>query len=61
MDTVLTVILVLVVAILISTVFVMIGWSLFMVPVFGMKSLTFMQALGFGFLAAAFKSSYTSK
>lgn len=49
-------ILMLVVITLISTVFIMFGWSLFMVPVFGLKSLTFFQAFGFSLLANTFKS-----
>lgn len=35
---------------------VMLGWYLFMVPVFGLPSLTFLQAIGFVLLAGAFKA-----
>lgn len=61
MDKLAIVILVLVVVTLISTVFVMLGWSLFVVPVFGLKPLTFFQAFGFSLLANCFKSSSVSK
>lgn len=40
---------------IISSLFIMLGWSLFVVPVFGLKSLSFIQAFGFSLLAAAFK------
>lgn len=45
------------IVILISLFFIKLGWSLFVVPVFGLPELTWMQALGFSFLAAAFKPS----
>lgn len=51
-----------VVIVLISLLLIKIGWGLFMVPVFGLADLTWMQALGFSLLAAAFKpSSYSKK
>lgn len=45
------------IVILINLFFIKLGWSLFIVPVFGLNELTWMQALGFSFLAAAFKPS----
>lgn len=45
------------IVILTSLFFIKLGWSLFVVPVFGLPELTWMQALGFSFLAAAFKPS----
>lgn len=45
---------------IISLFFIKIGWSLFIVPVFGLPELTWMQALGFSFLASSFKSYNTS-
>lgn len=35
---------------------VMLGWHLFMVPVFALPSLTFLQAIGFVLLTGAFKA-----
>lgn len=48
---------VLAIVMLISLIFIKIGWAIFIVPVFGLPDLTWMQALGFSFLASAFKSS----
>lgn len=45
------------IVILINLFFIKLGWGLFVVPVFGLPELTWMQALGFSFLAAAFKPS----
>lgn len=47
--------LLLVLVTVISSLFIMLGWYLFMVPVFGMQPLTFFQAFGFSLLAACFK------
>lgn len=43
--------------ILLSLIFIKLGWSLFMVPVFGAPELTWIQALGFALLANSFRSS----
>lgn len=42
---------------LVSLLFIKLGWTLFIVPVFGLPDLTWVQALGFSFLAGAFKTS----
>lgn len=52
---------VLVIFILLSLLFIKLGWAMFMVPVFGLPDITWMQALGFSFLASAFKSPSTNK
>lgn len=39
----------------IGPLFIMLGWSLFMVPVFSLKSLAFSEAIGFMLMAAAFR------
>lgn len=50
------------IVILISLFFIKLGWSLFMVPMFNLPELTWMQALGLSFLAGAFKSyNYKTK
>lgn len=50
------------IVILISLFFIKVGWALFMVPVFNLPDLTWIQAFGFSLLAAAFKpSSYSKK
>lgn len=41
---------------LLSLFFIKVGWSLFMVPVFALPELTWVQALGLSLLAGAFKS-----
>lgn len=46
---------------LISLLFIKLGWYLFMVPVFGMADLTWLQALGFAFLAGSFRSTGLGK
>lgn len=46
--------------ILLSLLFIKIGWSLFIVPVFGLPELTWMQALGFSLLASCFRGSSAS-
>lgn len=51
---------VLVIVMILSLIFIKIGWTLFIVPVFGLPELTWLQALGFSFLASAFKSSSLS-
>ena len=38
-----------------------VGWVLFVVPVFHLPDLTWMQALGFALLTSAFRSSSSSK
>lgn len=55
MDKIVVMLILLIVVTFVSTMFIMWGWSLFMVPVFGMESLTFWQAFGFSLLAACFK------
>lgn len=45
------------ITIIVSALFIMLGWSLFVVPVFGLESLTFFQAFGFGLLASSFKNA----
>jgi len=45
----------------ITVAFIMLGWSLFVVPVFGLPSLSFLQALGFALLASAFRVVSQSK
>lgn len=42
---------------LFSLLFIKIGWTLFMMPVFNLPDLTWVQALGFSFLASAFRAS----
>ena len=49
------------IAILFSLLFIKLGWYLFMVPVFGLPDLTWVQALGFSLLASAFKSGGVNK
>ncbi len=39
-----------------SLFFIKVGWSLFMVPVFNLPELTWLQAFGLSLLAGAFKS-----
>ncbi len=51
---------ILAIVVLISLLFIKLGWYLFMVPVFGLPDITWMQALGLSFLAGAFKSSSLS-
>ena len=43
--------------VLLSLLFIKLGWSLFVVPVFGLPELSWMQALGFSLLASAFRPS----
>lgn len=49
----------LVIFVLLSLLFIKIGWGLFMVPVFHMAELTWGQALGFSLLAATFRGAST--
>ena len=49
------VVLVLFALIIVTSLIIMLGWSLFIIPVFGYESLTFIQAFGFSLLASAFK------
>lgn len=51
----------LILVMLFSLIFIKVGWLLFMVPVFGVPNITWLQALGFSFLAAAFRSSNVNK
>ena len=46
---------------LLSLLFIKLGWSLFVVPVFGLPELTWLQAFGFSLLAGCFRSTSTSK
>lgn len=41
----------------ITLAFTMLGWYLFVVPVFNLPPLTFMQALGFSILVNGFKTN----
>ena len=56
MGKLLGILVVLAILFILGPLFVMLGWYLFMVPVFGLPTLTFLQALGFMMLAAAFKA-----
>lgn len=47
--------------IVISLFFIKLGWSLFAVPVFALPELTWLQALGFSFLASSFRSHSSGK
>lgn len=47
--------------ILLSLFFIKIGWLLFVVPVFGLPELTWLQAFGFSLLAGCFRSINLSK
>ena len=49
------------IAILLSLLFIKLGWSLFIVPVFGYEELTWLQAFGFALLANCFRSSGVKK
>lgn len=53
MDKILMVLFFMVIAVLISAGFVMLGWWLFAVPVFNMPSLTILQAIGLSILLNA--------
>lgn len=46
----------LLIIIIVTVLVIQFGWSLFAVPVFGLKKLTFEQAAGFALLAGAFGS-----
>ena len=46
--------------ILIGLLCIKLGWSLFIIPVFHLPEITWAQALGFSFLASAFRSSRKS-
>ena len=50
MDKILTVIALVVVVVLVSALFIKLGWWLFAVPVFNLPSLTIMQAIGLSIL-----------
>lgn len=52
---------ILAISLLISLLFIKLGWMLFMVPVFGLPELTWLQALGFAFLASGFRPSGVKK
>lgn len=41
---------------IISLFFIKLGWSLFVVTMFGLPELTWMQALGFSLLASTFRT-----
>jgi len=40
---------------------IMLGWHLFAVPVFGLKEITFLQALGLTLIGGAFRTSASFK
>lgn len=61
MDKILVTGAVLVVVLIITMLFIVWGWSLFMIPVFGMQPLTFSQAFGFALLAQTFGRSSVGK
>ena len=61
MDKVLVVLAGVALVLLLSLLAIKVGWSLFIVPVFNLPDLTWMQALGFSLLASAFRSSTSSK
>lgn len=46
-----------VIFVILSLFFIKLGWSWFVVSVFGLPELTWLQALGFSFLASCFRSS----
>ena len=52
---------VLVIFVLVSLLLIKVGWALFMVPVFNVSDLTWLQAFGFSLLASAFRSNGVSK
>lgn len=60
MDSILTVVGIFLVIFFIKMLFVMWGWSLFMVPIFGLQSLSLGQAFGFTVLAQCFAGSSTT-
>lgn len=47
--------------ILLSLILIKVGWLLFVVPVFNLPDLTWMQALGFSLLASSLKQGSISK
>lgn len=54
-ESLLLVVIIATIAVLISIIFIKLGWALFMGPVFGLPELTFSQAFGFSLLASCFK------
>lgn len=54
-------IMMLVVYVIVSLLLIKLGWSLFLVPVFGLRELAWTEALGFGLLAGAFRSGGSFK
>lgn len=60
MDKMLQLILLIIVVLMIKMILIMWGWSLFMVPVFGMKALSAGEAFGFSLLASCFAGSSLS-
>jgi hypothetical protein len=49
------------ITVLISLLLIKVGWTLFMVPVFHLPDISWMEALGFSLLASAFRSSGVNK
>ncbi len=50
------------IVVLISLLLIKLGWYLFMVPVFGLPDITWLQAFGLSLLTSTFRSSnYKSK
>lgn len=49
--------LVLILATLISALFVKLGWSLSITPIFGIREITYLEAFGLSLVGGAFRSS----
>lgn len=45
------------IAVLLSLLFIKLGWYLFIVPVFGLPDITWLQAFGLSLLTSTFRSS----
>lgn len=61
MDEVLEAVVILVLFVLLSLFLIKLGWAMFMVPVFNVADLTWMQALGFSLLASSFRGASSRK
>jgi hypothetical protein len=46
-----------IIMVLFSLIFIKLGWYFFMVPVFGLQDITWLQALGLSLLTSTFRSS----
>ena len=57
MDKLLMFIILIAFVVLLSAAFIMLGWQLFIVPIFGLPGLSITQAIGFSILANAFNGS----